>query len=196
MRPTYTFAGMLLILLAIVSGCDGNGDPLTRAPTSREWLEAADAMTMQLAEDIPNRLAEREFRNYRGILLLGSVVNKTSCLPTTDMELVQNRIRNKLLQSELVRQKIIFLESRKRIEKLSADELRHEVEDLIQQGNNASVGEEYDPQYVFFLNWDGFSSGVGPERLYYFALSATRASNRQIVFAKDHEIIRSAARRH
>ncbi len=191
-----------ICLLLIAGGCAPTGDSGGRVPVSEmtkgerrsdqmrtaDLAEASDEVVMNLAADL-SRLADEDFRGYRITVMLGDIVNKSGTMSTTDFEYVRNRIKSKLMQSDMVRDNIKFVEKRARIENLNRQEYGDQKEDILQEGKGGGVGvERTDPHYAFYLNGETYGVHRGETHLFSVTFELQRASDGEIVFNKHYEV--------
>jgi hypothetical protein len=71
-------------------------------------------------------------------------------VPSSDFEALRSTIRNNLLQSQYIRDRVMFVESRARLEALRA-----------QEGVAGHGPVAYDPAYTFTLNGDFYQLSRG-----------------------------------
>jgi hypothetical protein len=107
--------------------------------------EFSDQVAQQLAADF-QRVPELN-QSYRVTVVFGDIVNKTEVVPTTDFEAFRTRIRQKLMQSQMILKNIRFVENKARVNDLIARE-----------GDNAPGRASLDPKYTYFLNGEMYRS--------------------------------------
>ncbi len=148
-----------------------------------DLIEASDEISRALASDI-SRVTERDFAGQRVTVTFGDIANKTSKMPTTDFEFLRDRIKTRVLGSDLAREDLRFVENRARREQLRDREQT--------SGGYMSGGPRQQPAIdegtFVFLNGDMYSVDRPGTRLYYLKFELMRASDGETVFSKDYEV--------
>jgi hypothetical protein len=104
--------------------------------------EAGNRIPQQLVQDLLKIPPIRDSQ-YRVIVVMGDLNNKTQSVSSNDFEALRSTIRNNLMQSQFVRNRVMFVESRARLEALRA-----------QEGVAGHGPPAYDPAYTYTLNGD------------------------------------------
>lgn len=200
-----SWAGFLVVLLfapILTTGCkspsEGNSggrvavSETTRAekrsaqPRTADLIEASDQVAMQLAADLDG-LAREDFGGYRVTLILGDILNKSGTAPVEDFEVIQQRVKDKLLESRVFRENVKVVENRGRLERLNAEEIGDAPDDdLLQQAPEASATDR-NPAYTFYLLGDAYGVHRDSTHLYYITFKLVRA-DREVVFSKRYEV--------
>src|SRR5205085_250150 len=119
--------------------------------------EFSDKVATQLAADF-QKIPELN-QNYRVTVVFGDIVNKTGIVPTTDFEAFRTRIRQKLMQSQMILKNVRFVENKSRVDDL----IRREGggrSDILQEGTGgAGQRAALNPKYTYFLNGEMYRSG-------------------------------------
>lgn len=153
-----------------------------------DLFSASDDVAMALAGDI-NRLSEEDWGGYRVTLILGDISNKTRAMPTSDFEVVRDRIKNKLSKSRLFRDNVKVVANRQRVESMNRKELGNDDEDLLDEGKpDKTKMRTGNPEYTFYLLGNAYAVHRGDTVLYYMAFTLTRAADGEEVFAQDYEV--------
>ncbi|MCB1281936.1 MAG: hypothetical protein KDB18_10475 [Salinibacterium sp.] len=134
----------------------------------------------QVAESLAQRIAgipEIAQSPDRVVVELGNLSNGTDT-PTQDFELIQRRLRSKLLTSDVVANRVRFVES---IDDMDAEYRR------VQATNNNGMNpltDRYDPRSIYVLRGDFLESSRrgGETRRYFFEFRLTNLQTRTIVF--------------
>ena len=115
--------------------------------------EFSDLIAQQLAADF-QKIPELN-QGVRVTVVFGDIVNKTEVVPTTEFEAFRTRIRQKLMQSQMILKNIRFVENKARVNDLIARE-----------GDGAPGRAALNPKYTYFLNGEMYRStraGAGQE---------------------------------
>lgn len=146
-------------------------------------VEFSDQVAQQLAEDLA---ALPEFNNgYRSTVVFGDIDNKTGIVPTTDFQAFRTRVRQKLLQSTVVRNRIRWVESLGKVEDLRNKELGgNQRGDVLQEGQPTTGTTPLNAQYTYFLDGEMYrvDRGNGGVNLYMLSFNLTNAQTREVVW--------------
>jgi len=184
-------------------GCDGGRVPVDTTtkgergdprPSGDGIIAASDAIAQALAMDI-SRITEEDFKGYRVTMILGDISNKTAVVPTSDFELMQTRIKDKLLHSGLFRDNVQVVERRGRMARLNNEEIGEAPEDIIQT-DAAQPAPARNPQYTLYLLGDTYGVHRESTHMYYLAFKLTRASDGAELFSKSYEVKYDVGKRH
>ncbi len=153
-------------------------------------VEFSDQVASQLAEDLQD-LPELN-AGYRSTVVFGDIVNKTGIVSTTEFEAFRTRIRQDLLQSRAVRDKMRFIESRARLEDLKRRE-GNQNRDLLQDGSR-NTRPDLNEDYTYFLNGEMYRVSRGNDRtnLYMLSFNLMRMSDGEIVWTNSPYEIKQA----
>lgn len=141
--------------------------------------EFSDQVSQRVAQDIA-MIPEIKNAPGRVTVIVGDINNKTGIVSSNDFEYVRSRLRNNLLQSAYVKDKIRFVENRARMSGLREREL---------VGPNANNAEppNYDPATTFALNGDFYRIARGDSNLYYMEFQLVHFKSNEIVFSDRYE---------
>ncbi len=166
-------------------------DELDRAANAPTLWEFSD----QVAESLAQRIATiPEINNspYRAIVELGSIENRTST-PTQDFELIQRRLRSRLLSSNVVTDRVKFVEPVAVMDREHA-RVQGEGYDPLQRDLSGGATDRYDPNQTYVLRGSFFEStrGGGATSRYFFEFELVNLQTRAIVFndSIDHAQVR------
>jgi hypothetical protein len=140
-------------------------------------IEFSDWVPQQLAKDLADIPLIRDVQQ-RVTVLMGDLNNKTGNISSDEFELVRSRIRNSLLQSGYVRDRIKFVESNARMEYLRQNE----------RGLGSTPSPEHDPGTAFALNGDFYRIGRGDTNQYYLEFQLVHFQTNEIVFSKRYDV--------
>lgn len=134
----------------------------------------------QVAESLVRRIAqipEIAQSPERVVVELGNLSNGTDT-PSQDFELIQRRLRSKLLSSDVVTSRVRFVES---IDDMDAEYRRIQATD--RSGMNP-LTDRYNPNSIYVLRGDFLESSRrgGETRRYFFEFRLTNLQTRTIVF--------------
>lgn len=151
--------------------------------------DASDRIAESLMKDLGD-LAESELKgpegqSYESTLVYGDISNKASRMPTTDFEVVRERIRDSLIGSREFKRHFRVIENFARWEALKNREIG-DTSDPLQRGKK-TTGRTVNPDYTYFLNGNTFSIDRGTTKAFYLNFQLMRASDSEIVFSKKYE---------
>ncbi len=166
-----------------VGDSGGRINPYSSTPADRA-SGAANAGALwefsdQVAESLVRRLnsiPEITQSPSRVVVELGNISNATDT-PTQDFELIQRRLRSKLLQSDIATSRLLFVES--------VDDMEAEFRRIQPAGSDFSPGtDRYDARATYVLRGDFLESSRrgGETRRYFFEFRLTNLQSRAIVF--------------
>jgi hypothetical protein len=138
-------------------------------------LEFSEQTARRLAEDLC-QLEGVAGASQRQVLELGTITNMTQT-PSGDFEMIQNRLRGQLLQSDLVKRHFVVVMDRQR--------MTSEYERLGAVGNDPA---RYDAAQTYVLQGDFHEAIRGERRQFYFQFVLTNLATRQIVFQDDYDL--------
>lgn len=189
-------AAILVTTAGLFTGCAQNqsvgnsGGRINPYATTRAD-EASGAASMsamweysdQVAEALARRIgAIPEITNAptRVIVELGAIENQTNT-PRGDFELIQRRLRGKLLSSDIVTAKVKFVAS---VQAMDAESrrVRGGQSDPLQRDLGGGETDRYDPSLIYVLRGGFFESRRGDTRRYYFEFNLVNIQSRAIVF--------------
>ncbi len=148
---------------------------------------ASDRVARALAADI-NRLVAEDWGGYRVTIVFGDIANRSGTMPTSDFEYVRERIKNKLMHSQLVRDNVKFTAGRPRITQLNRREYGVAADPLQQGGGEIVPYESGNPAYTFYLNGNVYGVHRQNTHLYYVTFKLHRAVDGEEVFSQDYEV--------
>ncbi len=142
-------------------------------------IEASDQFAQQFAQDLSTMPIVAQ-TNGPITVIVGDVNNKTGIVGSSDFEMLAARLRNSLLQSKYVTDKVHFVESRARMQNLAARE-------GVGENPVAAGPPQYDPATTYALNLDvyrvGRVSSEGDTNYYYIEAELVNFKTNQIVEA-------------
>lgn len=166
-------------------------DQVDRSATPATLWEFSDRVSESLAQRIAT-IPEIEQSPTRVIVELGGIENRTAT-PTQDFELIQRRLRSRLLTSDVVTNRVKFVEpvavmddELARVQGGSTDPLQRDL------GGGAT--DRYDPAHTYVLRGSFFEStrGGADTSRYFFEFQLVNLQSRAIVFndSIDHAQVR------
>lgn len=164
-------------------GDSTRGEEGSRLVTTQELSEFRDEAAQRFAQDI---MELPEFGEFRSTIVFGDIVNKTGLVPTADFEAFRTGLRDRLINSRELRQKVRWIENRQRYEDLRAKELGNS-NDLLQEGQKGQ--RNLNPEYTYFLNAEMYRVARGGDavQMYSLTFNLMRASDSEIVINKTYE---------
>ncbi len=131
--------------------------------------EQADQTAELLAADLKS-IPELN-QGFRSTVVFGDIVNKTQIVPTSDFEAFRTKIRNRLMQSQMLRNQIRWVENRARVEQLRAREGAGRPQDLLQEGAPAGGVAPLNEAYTYFLNGEMYRVDRGNSTINLYSMS-------------------------
>lgn len=181
-----------MVAMTMAAGCANNpprGTPSGRVPVGQstpaeagdvrvlpaDYMEFSDQLAAALVADLPTVPA---FAGVRSTIVYGDIMNKTGNISSAEFELVRERMKNRLMQSQTFRQNFRFLISKAQLEELRAME---------NGAANAAVGNRIDPGTTYFLNGTMYRVARGDTSLYLMTFQLVSYTTGEIVWTKDYE---------
>lgn len=202
MRTLRVTAAAGLLAAAALSGCTHNrdvGDSGGRINpyASTRADEASTAASMpamleysdQVAQALVRRLSdipEIESAPARVIVELGAIENQTNT-PRSDFEMIQRRLRSRLINSDIAAANMKFVES---VAAMDAEQRRvmGGETDPLQRDYDGGRTDRYDPSHTYVLRGAFFESGRGDTRRYFFEFNLVNLQTRSIVFNEPFDL--------
>lgn len=206
-RRSGLFGGLFsgVIASVVLLGCDSTprgdtGGRIDSYETTKEerhsaganissMLDFSDQVAEKLGQDI-SQIPELRDAPTKLVISLGDLNNKTAT-PTTDYELIQKRIRSKILNSNFMRDRFIVVEDRRRVQRQLDDRTGPTADnDPLDEGrgsNRPSV-QNYDPASTYLLLGDFLEANRGGRSQYLFSFSLTNLKSGSIVFEKSYDL--------
>ncbi len=163
----------------------GRVDPTTTTDAERGSRKVLPVALMEFSDEVPRQLAQDLadlpiIRDTPGrvTVLMGDLNNKTGIVSSSEFEMVRSRIRNNLLQSDYVKQKLRFVESWDRMGWLMEREL----------GSTQGARPPEDASVAYALNGDFYRIERGDTNLYYMEFQLVHFETNEIVFSKRYEV--------
>lgn len=182
--------GAVLAAVSMV-GCPPKGtsagrvDPTTTTDADRGSRKVLPVALMEFSDEVPRQLAQDladlpivRDTSGRVTVLMGDLNNKTGIVSSSEFEMVRSRIRNNLLQSDYVKQKLRFVESRDRMGWLMEREL----------GSTEGAPASEEASVAYTLNGDFYRIERGDTNLYYMEFQLVHFGTNEIVFSKRYEV--------
>jgi len=201
MRPLITLATAMLMFAAL--GCNksnktepppykgrvGVGQTTTgeiRDPRvqATALVEGSDEMAQAFAKDLAQmeEVVALNARGERATILMGDINNKTDIVSSDEFEMMRSRIRNTLLQSSYVKDKVRFVERRGRVGRIAESELGPQPDGAVVEVPS------YDRRTAYFLNGDFYRIGRGSTNQYYMEFHLDSVTTGTLVFSKRYEV--------
>ncbi len=188
-------AGVGMVVVGLVgAGCATN-DPPRGLPSGRvdvghstpaeagdvrvlpgDYMEYADQLASALVLDLPTVPAFNQ--GVRSTIVYGDIMNKTGNISSAEFELVREKMKNRLMQSQSFRQNFRFLISKAQLEELRAMETGP---------SGAAVGDRIDQASTYFLNGTMYRVARGDTSLYLMTFQLVSFTSGEIVWTKDYE---------
>jgi len=155
-----------------------------------ELLQFTDQAAEKFAAEVA-KIPEVKQADTRLVMELGSIQNRTDT-PTGDFEQIQRRLRSKLMSSDLITDRFMVVESRRRMNR-EMDRVQGEDRDLLQEGEKRESAK-YDPEITYVLQGDFYESERGDRRQYFFNFKLVNLASRSIVFNEDYDLAQVTGR--
>lgn len=166
-------------------------DPRQLPVSLTEFQESAANDLLQALPDVRG-IAEAP---DRVTILLGDINNKTSLVSTADYEYITSGIRSRLIRSQATRDKLKFVEKRRRVENLAARERVATAPAPPDAGSNEinwGGGSYYVPDYkaqeTYGLLMDVYRVNRGNTNLYYTEVLLVHFATNEIVYSYKSEM--------
>lgn len=165
-------------------GTSTKGEERSNQALPTALVEFSDRVAMELPQKLVE-IPEIRTANAAGkriTVYVGDINNKTGVTSSNDFEMVRNRIRNSVLQSTYVREKVLFKENRARLDALRARE-------GLPPAGPMGAGPDYDPRSTYWLTGDFYrvnrDHSSGDSNLYYMEFMLLHDATGEIIpFAK------------
>ncbi|GIK19559.1 MAG: hypothetical protein AMXMBFR77_18150 [Phycisphaerales bacterium] len=166
----------------------GRINPYATTPADRSSSAANAASLWEFSDQVADALAARiaqipEIRDapYKVVIELGDIENMTNT-PRQDFELIQRRLRGRLLTSDTVTAKARFVEGARTMDR---------EKDRVQAGGGAGgMTDRYDERLTYVLRGSFYEStrGGGQVSRYYFEFNLVNLQSRDIVFNESFDL--------
>lgn len=202
MRRSLAMVAGALLAAGLTQGCTRNRDvgdsggrinPYASTPAD----EASTAASMpalweysdQVAEALARRISEiPEIASAptRVVVELGAIENETNT-PRSDFELIQRRLRSRLINSDIVTANMRFVES---VAAMDAEQRRvmGGETDPLQRDYDGGRTDRYDPRHTYVLRGSFYESVRYDTRRYFFEFSLVNLQSRDIVFNEPFDL--------
>lgn len=154
-------------------------DRRSRAASMPTLLEFGDQAAQNLIRDLPD-VQEIQALPTKAVLELGDIANNTRT-PSNNFEMIQRRLRGQLLQSRMIKDNFIVVESGRRMDLELTRVTGPPADDLLQEGGGGGGTAQYDPNITFLLMGDFYEAGRGDTRRYWCEFKLVNLGSRQIV---------------
>ncbi len=183
-----------LVAVTVMMGCQSHrgssgGRLDVTQTTEAEWdsakvlpvslVEFSDQAAQALVRDLMN-LPEVRDQAGRVTVILGDIRNKTGIVSSNEFEVVTARLRNKLINSDLARGTLRFVERRARMQDLAARE-------GVAADRVLADPPDYDPQTTYALNGDFYRISRGETHQYYMEVQLVHFGSNEIVFSNRYD---------
>lgn len=191
---------LVVALLFGTLGCKSNPRRVPPGETTNAELNNPKQLPVSFAEFEEGAVADllQEAPKMRWVasssepvtVLLGDINNKTGNVSTSDYEFVMSGIRSRLIRANATRDKMVFVEKRKRVEGLAQKE-RVATDPAPQEAKSEAVtwggGSYYVPDYkadrTYGLFMDVFRVGREKTNLYRMELQVVELATNNIVYS-------------
>lgn len=148
-------------------------------------LEYSDQVAEALARRIGG-IPEIAGSPTRVVVELGAIENQTNT-PRTDFEMIQRRLRGRLLSSDIVTANVRFVES---VAAMDAEQRRvmGDETDPLQRDYERGRTDRYDPSHTYVLRGAFFESVRYDTRRFYFEFNLVNLQTRDIVFNEPFDL--------
>jgi hypothetical protein len=202
MRRVLAMTAAALLAGGLVQGCTRNqdvgqsggrinpyastrADEASSAASMPAMWEYSDQVAEALASRI-SRIPEIAGSPTRVVVELGAIENQTNT-PRSDFELIQRRLRGRLLSSDIVTANVRFVES---VAAMDAEQRRVQggETDPLQRDYDGGRTDRYDPRHTYVLRGGFFESMRGDTSRYYFEFNLVNLQSRDIVFNEPFDL--------
>ncbi len=194
MRNTKLAAALLGCAVLGLGGCisdrgSSGGRIGVTETTEAEWdsakvlpvslVEFSDQASRRIVEDLVTLPRIRDDAG-RVTVILGDINNKTGIVSSTEFEVVTARLRNNLINSDISRGTLKFVERRARMQDLAARE-------GVASEQILADPPDYDPATTYALNGDFYRIGRGETNQYYMEVQLVHFASNEIVFSDRYD---------
>lgn len=191
-----------LLTLSVLVGALGCAGPRRVDPgeTTRPELNSGQQLPVSLIEFREAATADilQALPTARGIsdapgrstILLGNINNKTLTMSTAEYEYVASGLRSNLIRAEATRDKLRFVEKRRRVENLALQErvatppAQGEAQnEEIRWGGGSYYVPDYDASTTYGLFMDVYQISRGKTNLYYIEAMLVSLGTNEIVYS-------------
>jgi hypothetical protein len=163
--------------LAVTETTEAEWDSAKVLPVS--LMEFSDQASRRIVEDLVILPRIRDDAG-RVTVILGDINNKTGIVSSTEFEVVTARLRNNLINSDISRGTLRFVERRARMQDLAARE-------GVASGQILADPPDYDPATTYALNGDFYRIGRGETNQYYMEVQLVHFASNEIVFSDRYD---------
>lgn len=142
-------------------------------------VEFSDQASRRIVEDLVILPRIRDDAG-RVTVILGDINNKTGIVSSTEFEVVTARLRNNLINSDISRGTLKFVERRARMQDLAARE-------GVASEQILADPPDYDPATTYALNGDFYRIGRGETNQYYMEVQLVHFASNEIVFSDRYD---------
>jgi len=188
-----------LAVLVAVSGCS-QARRVPTGETTRDELNDKRQLPVSFAEFEQGAVADllqevpvmRRVSDTAGgvTILLGDINNKTGITSTSDYEFVMSGIRSRLIRAQATREKLHFVEKRRRVEDLAIQERVATApaqgdaqSEEIRWGGGSYYVPDYDADRTYGLFMDVYRVGRGDTNLYRMELQVVSLATNDILYS-------------
>ena len=146
-------------------------------------IEFSDQVPQRLIRDLEG-IPEISGLDQRATILVGDINNKTDAVSTSEFEMVASRLRSNLINSDIARSEMRFVERRARMSRLAERE-------QVGTSEVPSGPANYDPRSTFTLNGDFYRvgrSGENDMNQYYMEFQLVNFATNEIVFSDRYDV--------
>ena len=204
MKKIMSRSMMLMLSAALLLGAVGcKGTDSRRVPvgeTTRPELDDKRQLPVSLIEFRESASADilQALPTARGIsetperatILLGDINNKTTSMSTNDYEYVVSGIRSNLIRSQAAGNKLKFVETRRRVENIAANErVATAPAPVVAQGEEIKWGggsyyvPDYDANSTYGMFMDVYEIRRGKAGLYYIEVQLVSFATNEIIYS-------------
>ena len=182
--------GLALLSVGCVSDRGSAGGRIgIHETTEAEWdsskvqpvslVEFSDQASRRIVEDLVQLPRIRDDAG-RVTVIIGDINNKTGIVSSTEFEVVLARLRNNLINSQVARGTLKFVERRARMQDLAARE-------AVAEGEYVADPPNYDPATTYALNGDFYRISRGETHQYYMEVQLVSFATNEIVFSDRYD---------
>jgi hypothetical protein len=182
-----------LFALLVITACDttkrGRLDPYETTREEARSDKVSTTALLEFSDQVPDRLIQDLYdlpiirdTDGRVNVLIGDFNNQTRIVPTSDFEMIAQRIRNELINSKVATSKLRFTEKRARVERLAAGEK------VLNPDGSPVDAPAYDATRTYLLLGDFYRTNRANTNLYYMQFQLVNTASNDIVFSDRYEV--------
>ncbi len=179
---------LLLAPALLITGCKTTGERISPYQTTEDEVLSARVLPVSLIEfsesaaeefivELHGDMPQVSSTSGRITIILGDINNQTDLVATSEFRAASQRMRSILINSDLVRDRVRWVENRARLETLA------NRENVANADGTPAGPDAYDPTTTYVLNADFFRSSRHETHSYYMEFTLAHFATNELVFS-------------